>query len=225
MKKTIVIFLLTILAGTVAFAQKKGKEDVAQATQARLDSLNTRCAELQVTVAELYNVVCALNSTIKELSDGQKAAQEVLLQQLAISQNPAPVKVDVDVPSSLTAEELGQAVKKLQGTAKLVEFTNTTKFTVPEGKRWEILNVFPETYSQVRFKSINGKTVTVLPNKLGPLVNCASSNGSILDGKNLVFPGGTSFSFIIVDDVKRGNDWVYVEVSCKGYLNYIEYDE
>ena len=131
-----------------------------------------------------------------------------------------------------------------KGKAMITEFTNlSSKFTVPAGKTWYIVNIFSDcaanlvksddlkslNYSEVRIfiKSINGSTLTDLTiNKFGPVVY-RGPNHERVHPMPIVLPENSIIEFVITT-----GDWSSLDQTIKiikndklnAFINIVEID-
>ncbi len=117
-----------------------------------------------------------------------------------------------------------------KGKAQLIEFTNaTSKFTVPAGKTWYIINVFTDYKIDLKYdaagnktqglnldvfvKSLNRTILTDLANnKLGPIIN----------DKTIILPENSEIEFLITSGYWASEP--LKQCNAKAYLNLIEVD-
>ena len=112
-----------------------------------------------------------------------------------------------------------------KGKPQLVEFYNSnSKFKVPEGKSWYIVNVFSQETSgpvYVYMNSLNGKDLT-RKNDFGiRLFESAKSERLKPVSLPILLPQGSDFQLVIVSDHILGGYRVSDQTA---WLNYIEVD-
>jgi len=137
------------------------------------------------------------------------------------------------------------------GVYKLIEFNNSNSlFTVPDGKKWEIVNVFSDYYATIErnrrqydnkykydttdirilIESINNTVITDLNNK--KLGTCVYRSGFTERGVRfpILLPSKSSIKFIVLENIdseiiENTGKFPFQRIdSKKAYLNYIEYN-
>lgn len=219
--------------------------------------LEVKVTELNNSIAELQNQNKSLNTKIQNIETQKKELnnsvndfrtkyENVLNDR--VSQEKTISGLEKKMDSLKTSTKTSTATKS--GVVKLVEFSNANaSFTVPEGKNWEILNVFcQETGKYTRkvnsynseyyweflglriyLKELNGVILTDFSkNKIGPRFYRSFDAASSV--RNMIYPEGTTFSFLIASSVsdkdveKNGAFTLKKADSKKAYINYIEHD-
>ena len=112
-----------------------------------------------------------------------------------------------------------------KGKVQLIEFYNSnSKFKVPEGKSWYIVNVFSQETSSsvyVYMNNLNGKDLTYKNDYGIRLFESAKSERLKPVPFPIILPQGSDFQLIIVSDHILGG---YRISDRTAWINYIEVD-
>ena len=195
-------------------------------------------SELEAQVSELQNNVATLetqNTSLQNsLNESKDDYAKVLKERIEQEKEIASLTHSLDS----TKQRLNSGGSSFD--AQLIQFNNSTaKFSVPNGKTWEITNVFsaavgPDAfgyndgwavYDEVRvfIKSINGDVLTDLSTwQLGPVIY-RGPNHERTHALPIILPGGTEFELLIcTGSWREKNDVLQAHPTLGAYLNVIE---
>ncbi len=239
------ILFVILFISTVSFGQsKKELED-------KVSQLNNSLTELQSQNKNLNTKIENIETQKKELdnniNDFRTKYENVLNDR--VSQEKTISSLEKTMDSLITSTKTSTASKG--SVVKLIEFSNANaSFTVPEGKRWEIVNVFGDYASsyekkqndydskyyydvihlRIFIKKLNNTTLTDLDKrKIGSCVYRSGFSERAIR-MPIILNEKSTISFLITkdvsDDVVEQTGKFYLEKadSKKAYINYIEYD-
>ena len=239
------ILFIILFISTVSFGQSK-KE-----LEAKVAQLNNSITELQSQNKNLNTKIQNIETQKKELdnnvNDFRTKYENVLNDRVSQEKTISGLEKTMD---SLKTSTKTPATSK-RGVVKLIEFSNANaSFTVPEGKRWEIVNVFGDYFAsydkkqrdydskyyyatnhlRIFIKKLNNTTLTDLSKmKVGTCVYRSGFSERAFRMPILLNEKST-ISFLITKDlsddvIEQTGKFPHVKAdSKKAYINYIEYD-